>query len=305
MVKRGSAEVLHDTTEVELPGKTSSIDGDGNWTLGESLSESLWRRWSNVHEALDLGNTTLFVALSVSAGVWVGRLELDLVGLNVFESIVHKTSIATLVAKGAGAVNKLLLGEGLEVLVGHEVGSLQGTGGGEGPAGTALSLVLNWGDGTLRSPVDGGWKIFESFEMSWLVMLVMSLVVLWTLVMSMASVVSTWALVVLRFVLETEHSLVLFWSPVNHVVNTPDGIIGVLLVVLLDLDVVISEDGKSELVLLLGSVRLSVLSDVRVEFGSDGVVLTDLVEGGGKVTLVVGEGGDGAGGKDSSGSLFH
>lgn len=36
-----------------------------------------------------------------------------------------------------------------------EVESFNSSGGGEGPAGTALALVFNGGDGTLGSPIDG------------------------------------------------------------------------------------------------------------------------------------------------------
>jgi len=39
------------------------------------------------------------------------------------------------------------------------VQTLQRSSCGERPARTALSLVLNWGDSVLLSPVDGGWKI--------------------------------------------------------------------------------------------------------------------------------------------------
>jgi hypothetical protein len=72
----------------------------------------------------------------------------------IFETIVHKTTIATLVALGLGAVNELLLGKGDEVASLDLPSTLHRTGGRESPAGSALSLVLNRGDGTLGSPVD-------------------------------------------------------------------------------------------------------------------------------------------------------
>jgi len=53
-----------------------------------------------------------------------------------------------------GAVDKLLLGERFELSVLVEVSSLNGSGSGEGPARSTMSLVLHWGDGSLGSPVD-------------------------------------------------------------------------------------------------------------------------------------------------------
>jgi hypothetical protein len=51
-------------------------------------------------------------------------------------------------------LDELLLREGNKVASGNLMSTLQRSSGGEGPAGTALSLVLNRGDGTLGSPVD-------------------------------------------------------------------------------------------------------------------------------------------------------
>jgi intein/homing endonuclease len=69
------------------------------------------------------------------------------------ESLIHETSIATLVSLGDRAVNKVLLGKADEVVGGDEVSTLSGTGGGERPARSALTLVLNASNGTLSSPV--------------------------------------------------------------------------------------------------------------------------------------------------------
>merc|ERR1711939_292604 len=111
----------------------------------------------DITEGLDLTNTLIFLVLATEEGsssfVWVVGLEHEWVLLDVFEGVVHKTSIAALV--NMVAVDELLLGEGLEFVGGEEHGALNGTGGGESPAGSALSLVLDWGDGTLGSPVDG------------------------------------------------------------------------------------------------------------------------------------------------------
>jgi hypothetical protein len=92
----------------------------------------------------------------VSGFVWVVSLELKLVRLGVLESVLLETTVATVVTplEAGGAVNELLLGERDEATGGEEVSTFEGTSGGESPAGTALTLILDSGDGTLGSPVN-------------------------------------------------------------------------------------------------------------------------------------------------------
>ena len=76
-------------------------------------------------------------------------LGLNSVLLDVLEGVVHKTTIAAHVSVDASsAVNELLLGVGVESTSGKELSTLDGTGGGESPARTALALVLDGGNGT-------------------------------------------------------------------------------------------------------------------------------------------------------------
>ena len=68
-----------------------------------------------------------------------------------------------------GAINNLLLREGLKFSRDDLVNTLEGTSGGEGPAGSTLSLVLDWGDGTLCSPVNRvgiGWLKPDCFNIN-------------------------------------------------------------------------------------------------------------------------------------------
>jgi hypothetical protein len=64
-----------------------------------------------------------------------------------------------LVAVGTSTVHELLLGEREELASGNLVGTLGGTGGGEGPTRATLALVLDGGHGTLGHPVDIGGKV--------------------------------------------------------------------------------------------------------------------------------------------------
>jgi hypothetical protein len=69
---------------------------------------------------------------SVARGVWIVGLELEWSGLNVIESVVHESTIASTVLGGAG--DELLLREGLKCSTLDGISTFDGTGGGESPA---------------------------------------------------------------------------------------------------------------------------------------------------------------------------
>lgn len=114
VVERGSAEEMHDSSVVELEEDSLGIDGDGNWSLGNSSLEGSWGLGGDVLEGCGGNSSTFGVTGSSSSSVWVLRLSLHLSRLGIFEGIVHETTIAAHVSFGLGAVDKLLLGEGCE-----------------------------------------------------------------------------------------------------------------------------------------------------------------------------------------------
>jgi len=74
-------------------------------------------------------------------------------GLDVGESQVHETSTATV--SSSITINDLLLREinwGSIIL--DSSGGRDSSGSGESPAGTALALVLDWGNFTCVNPID-------------------------------------------------------------------------------------------------------------------------------------------------------
>ena len=135
VVEVGSATLGDDTTVVHLEDALVSLDGNRDWSLGDGSHQILAGGvWGNILVSLDLTNTfgSLILALSpevVGSSVWVVSLEHDLVGLGIFESVIHETTIAALV--NLVAVNELLLGEGDELTSGLEVSTLKSTSGGE------------------------------------------------------------------------------------------------------------------------------------------------------------------------------
>jgi len=154
---------VQDTAGVHLEVGVGSINGDASWLLSNGSLELgdllLWNSLVGLNSNDFLGFDSL--ALFASFGfVWVVSLELKWVGLGIFEGPDFETTIAALVSGGAGAIDELLLGKLQELALVDEVRSLHGGNGGEGPAGTALSLVLDSVDGTLGSPVDLSIKDF-------------------------------------------------------------------------------------------------------------------------------------------------
>jgi hypothetical protein len=157
--------------------------------------------------------------------------------------VVHGVFLPSTVATSAGgiAVNDLLLREGKEMSSLDEVVSLNGAGGRESPAGSALSLVLNWVDGTLGSPVNRGssWHGEDS--------------VLWE---------GLWSLV-------SKESLLLLRGHVGELVVSVSGTT-VHGVELSNFGVGLLELSESEFVFLFGSIGLSVLNNVAHERSLDG-----------------------------------
>jgi len=173
VVKRGSAGgSSDDSTSVVLEDSSVGLNSNGNWSSGESRLKRGGGSLGNIGILGSGDSSRRFQGgvaswdRSTSRDVWVGGLSGQWVVVSVLESVVHKSTIAAVVSIGRGAGNKLLLREGDEVSSGNEVSTLKSTSGGEGPAGTARLLVLNWGDGTLFSPVDWGSSLNREVSLS-------------------------------------------------------------------------------------------------------------------------------------------
>jgi len=158
-LSRRAVGVRVDSRRVELEAGLRGVDGnrggsevDGGLELtlvaGRNVGESGQSR-SRVGSGVG--------ASSVLSGVRVGRLGVDTsVGDDVLHGLSHESTVAALVALAPRAVHEVLLRERDELLGAEEVATLGGTSGGEGPARSALLLVLDGSDGTLLRPVPGG-----------------------------------------------------------------------------------------------------------------------------------------------------
>jgi len=162
VVEVGAARgVVEDSSSIELEGLGVGLDGNGHGLLGNGKLELSLRVGGHVSEcragAYVLGALGSRAAeedgLAGEVLVVISRID-STVGDHILEGVVHKTTIASLVVSLGVAIEKLLNRELGELSVLDEVGSLEGSGGGESPARSALALVLHRGDGTLGSPID-------------------------------------------------------------------------------------------------------------------------------------------------------
>jgi len=150
MVELSSASSREDTARVELEGALVSLNGDRDGGQGNSGDQSRLRALLNILEGFVLANglASLLAGL-VSGNIGVVALRADTIGGDPSEGVVHQTAIASLVARAASAVNQHLFREGRQLLVLDEHGTLERAGSGESPARSALTLILDGGDGAL------------------------------------------------------------------------------------------------------------------------------------------------------------
>jgi len=98
---------------------------------------------------------SVVLAVSVFSGVRIRGFGIDsLVVDDVLHSLGHQTSFASHVSFRGRAIDEVLLGERNEFLGGEEMASLSRSSGGERPARSALSLILDSSNGSLASPIE-------------------------------------------------------------------------------------------------------------------------------------------------------
>jgi len=92
----------------------------------------------------------------ILGSVWVHGLRVNALGINhILESPVHPATIAALVSFSLRAVDQVLFTQRDELAGLAESLSFKRTSGRESPAGAAVSLILDRGDVSLGSPIDG------------------------------------------------------------------------------------------------------------------------------------------------------
>lgn len=255
MIDRRAAEegIGQDSALVRLEVARLGIDRDGDGLLDDCRLERSVAVWSDfgVGGGADVGCLGGNVGAStIRGGVGVSVLKIGTMARIVVEGVALPAAVAT--EARLDTVDELLLRELLHsaraFVLSDVVGRLQATHGGEGPAGTALTLVLDWRHCTSRDPVNTHGPVWHGSQ----ILMVLN------------------RLVLLRHLGGSEHLGALVLSPVREEVVTVDGR-SLKRVDLLDLSIALLEDLESHLVLLLGGVSLRVLSDVVNELELDGL----------------------------------
>ncbi len=158
VVEVGARDVGHDATRVKLPVEVG-IDSDRDGLLGDSSGEGILGVGNiSVGDASGAGNGSAG-GLASGVGSAGGSVRVVILGAeaisgNVLEGVVHEATVAAHVSVLSVTGDKLLLREGDSVAVLLVVGSLHATGGGEGPARSAGSLVLDVSDVPGSNPVN-------------------------------------------------------------------------------------------------------------------------------------------------------
>ena len=172
----GAVGVIVDAAVVELERRLAGVDGDRHRPVdGHGLLQRVLVTLRDVHVSHVGGADVLLVEAAgfVLRLVRIRGLGVEAaVGLDVFEGIVHQTSVTAVVTEAGAAVDQVLFAEGDEPAGLAEVLSLQRAGGGEGPARAALALILDGSDGALGAPVNAGgqldlgrqWKVCRSLS---------------------------------------------------------------------------------------------------------------------------------------------
>jgi len=158
VVKIGAADTAEDAGFVELKARLIGFNGNTHWLNINRGAQGVFGV-GDILVARDLrvsgSSARGFLASAILSGVRISGLSAETIGLNVFESIVHKTTRTAKVAITVRAVHELLFGERGQVGVLKEDNAFNSTSGREGPARAALTLILDTSDGTGFNPVDG------------------------------------------------------------------------------------------------------------------------------------------------------
>jgi len=155
VIKSSTTTSGEDTGLVELEGRLISFDGNRDGSVNQSSLELISALGGDEFvTSVDLISLLgVITALAISSSVGIVRFSFETVGGSVFHSLVHPTTLASVIS--GVAIKDLLFREREELTSLDEVETFESTGGRERPARAALSLILDGGNSTLVSPING------------------------------------------------------------------------------------------------------------------------------------------------------
>jgi len=251
VVNGGTATRLNDTTSVGSKTVVLGLNGHSKRYFHDGLLHTINTRWCLDQVVWDLfGGGILSLAGTLRALVCILAIGNGTLGVDgkVGPGRVVESTVATVAAAlGVGdAVDELLLGESHQSAIVDVVSTLHGGGGGECPAGAAVSLILDGSNSTLCSPIIRIWSS-ELWINSELLNLHERLL----------------CLEALRD-LEPKQVLVLLICIVRQMIDS-DGVSGSGLIMTGNILQGLLELGKSQLKLHLSSIRLTMLANKMQE----------------------------------------
>jgi len=156
VIKFSTTVLSDDTRTVHLEGVLIGFNEDRDGSVDEGSLELISGVGSD--ETVTTSNLdslgALEIALAISSSVGIVRFEFKTVLGSIFDSEIRPATVATFVLVSV-AINDLLFRERKELSVVDEVEAFEDTGSGERPARAALALILDGGNSTLVSPIDG------------------------------------------------------------------------------------------------------------------------------------------------------
>ena len=157
MVDSSTAVVgIKNASSVVVEHVLVGLDTNGDGLDGESLKETTTNASGNTVIISNLGHllTAVVVALAVHGSVGIGLLGAE--GAVEHAVGISGRSVASRATKTRiNTINELLLRKVNEIAGLDGVGALDRANDGEGPAGTAITLILDGIDSSLLSPING------------------------------------------------------------------------------------------------------------------------------------------------------
>ena len=162
VVKSGSA-VSENSWAVFWP--VSSING--NWDGSSDNGVGQVVTVGNVSETWNFESSSIFWTGLFDSFVSIFTFVDDTFSNDVFEGVIHKSSVTGLISIWTWAINELLFWETFEGSISEFAESFQRSGSWESPTWSTLSLVFNSSDGSLSGPVDFSTSEFVLANDGW------------------------------------------------------------------------------------------------------------------------------------------
>ena len=148
---------------VELERTARSINTNSNWLLFNSSHQLVVILLSNSSLAYNRDSSLCFIGTTnsslctISTCVRIVSLEFDRICHSIHECFLWLTTFATIIVTLFWAIYKLLFWELYQVSSFNKVSTFHWSSWCECPAWSTVTLVLNWGNSTLITPVYISW----------------------------------------------------------------------------------------------------------------------------------------------------